>query len=293
MNEIKKTPEEYYEIREKEKTENPITVYYLRHGESSEDKTDPLRGLTEKGISEVREVVQRIAQEITDKNTQVRLYSSGSERTRQQCIVATKILREAGFTDITIDRNSLPGKKVEFVSEGVRFTSILEGEEKEKGQKELVEKLGLKVEGPGVARRIAELKAPKEYMAKIRQLEKDTGIGAVIHWMMDKDLPVGAESYKEKAGIVEEAVETTNRWAQHMKKTGSKPFVAFTFGHASALTAYGTKAFEMDKDEESFKKFGEVENAEGLKVSFSGEAGSKPEIKPFGEVIEQKARQNN
>jgi broad specificity phosphatase PhoE len=290
MNEKRKEIPKEYQIEEEIKSENPITVYYLRHGETTEDKTDPLRGLTEKGIKQVEEAIQEIIKEIPDKKIQIRLYSSGSERTQEQCIIAAKILKEAGFTDVTIDQNSLPGKRVEFTPEGIKFTSILEREEKDIEQKKLVEELGLKVEGPGIAKRIAELRAPKEYKKKLRELEEETGIPAVIHWMMDKNLPPGTESAEEKAKIIETAIEITNRWAQHIKKRGSKPIVALVFGHASALTAYGAKAFGMDKDKESLKKFGEVKNAEGLKIIFSGIAGKGPEIEPFGKVIEEKVK---
>jgi len=151
--------------------------------------------------------------------------------------------------------------------------------------------MGLTIEVPGIAKRIAELKASKDYKNQIRALEKETGTPAVIHWLMDRHLPEGTESAPQKAAVVEKAIEITNRWAQHMKSVGSKPIIAFTFGHSSALTSYGLKAFEKDADPDQIKEFGEVENAEGLKVSFSGNAGSKPEIKPFGKVIEQKAGQ--
>lgn len=254
------------EPREAERKETPpITVYYLRHGESSSDKTDPLRGLTEKGVEQVQEAIRRVSKEIEDKDTQIKLYSSGSERTRQQCIVAAEILHNAGFNNITIDENSLPQKGGERAQE-----------------------LGLHVEGPGVAKRVSELHAPKDYMAKLRQLESETGIGAVIHWMMDENLPEGAESAKQKAEVVENAVDITNRWAQHMKRDMEKgrdvrPMVALVFGHASALTAYGARAFEMNPG-----KLGEIENAEGIKMNFSGIAGQKPELQPFGDEIEKK-----
>lgn len=271
--------------------ENPITVYYLRHGESSEDKNDPLRGLTDKGREQVRGAIRRAAGEIKDKNSQIRLYSSGSERTRQQCIVAAEILKEAGFADITIDNNSLPKKEATFTSDGVKFERILDEKDKEEAQRKLAETMGLAVEGYGVAKRIAELKASKDYKNQIRALEKETGTPAVIHWLMDRNLPEGTESAPQKAEVVTKAIEITNRWAQHMKQKNEQPIVAFAFGHSSALTSFGLKTFGMEDEPERIKAFGEVENAEGLKVSFSGEVGSKPEIKPFGQTIEQRASQ--
>src|SRR3989338_1868777 len=257
MNEIfRGNPEE----REGEVKENPITVYYLRHGESSADKNDPLRGLTEKGIIQVQMAIDRVAKELKDSKTRVRLYSSGSERTREQCIVAAQLLRDRGFTEITIDENSLPEKKVELEEGHVQFGRILEKDEIARVQQELIDELSLHQEGPGIARRIGELKAPKDYMAKLRAMESETGIGAVVHWLKDTQVPEGAESSEQKAGIIENAIKIASRWAEHMRKQNSKPVVALVFGHSSALTAYGAKVFEWSDEE-----LEEIENAEGLK----------------------------
>ncbi len=284
MNEIfRRNPEE----REGERQENPITVYYLRHGESSSDKTDPLRGLTEKGIAQVQTAIERITKEIKNPSTQIRLYSSGSERTREQCIVAAQVLHRAGFNNITIDENSLPEKKVELQEGNVRFGSILEKDERAHAYEELIAELSLHREGPGVARRIGELKAPKDYMAKLRSMESETGIGAVVHWLRDPQVPEGAESSEQKAEIIENAIEIASRWAQHMKKQDSKPVMALVFGHSSALTAYGAKVFGWGNEE-----LEEIENAEGLKINFSGVPSDAPKIEPYGEKIESKVDNN-
>ncbi|MBI2444167.1 MAG: phosphoglycerate mutase family protein [Candidatus Magasanikbacteria bacterium] len=275
--------------REQERRpENFITAYYMRHGESSSDKNDPLRGLTDKGIEQVRKAVERVASEIPDKNSQIRLYSSGSERTRQQCIVAAAVLRDANFTNITIDANSLPEKRAELTGKGVRFTKILSGDELKEAQAATIAQLGLRQEGPGIGKRIAELKAPKEYPTKLRGLEADTGISAVVHWLTDKEVPAGAESRAQKAATVAKAVEIANRWAEHMRRAAEKgkevkPMVALAFGHSSALTAYGADVFGWQGEE-----LAEVENAEGLKIDFSGIADETPRIQPFGEKIEAK-----
>lgn len=269
------------EIHEYAPGENPITAYYLRHGESSEDKTDPLRGLTEKGIAQVEEAIRRVAGEIKDKNAEIRLFDSGSERTKQQCIVAARVLKDAGFSNLVMDMASLPQKRAEVSEGGVRFGSVLEGDALTRGHAELAERLGFKP-GWSIKELIAELRATPEYMKKIRTLEKETGISAVVAWLMDKEIPEGVETPEQKARMIEEAIARAAQLAEGMREIKSRPVVALVFGHASALTSYGTKAFALDPS-----KAGEVENAEGVKVGFSGIAEQASKVEPFGQEIEK------
>lgn len=266
--------------REQREPSPQLTVYYLRHGESSEDKTDPLRELTEKGKRQVLEAVDGISDTI-DLSTPVRLYSSGSERTRQQVLVAAWLLHSKGFENITIESGAVPKKEILISGSDISFGAKREREEMtDEEKKQLSRQLGIQITGPGIQKRIGELKAPKEYMKSLRDREAETGIGAVVHWLTDEQYPQGTESPADKVAVLEEAVESTQKLAERMKRLEREPVVAFVFGHSSALTAYAQDKLGFDP-----ARFGEVENVEGLKMEFTG--SGKPTIEPSGRHIEK------
>lgn len=272
------------EVEQEQGGEPMISVYYLRHGESSEDKTDPLRGLTEKGKQQVLEAVDQISSEFTDPKQQIRLYSSGSERTQQQTMVAAWLLHQKGFTNLVVEQSSLPQKELSVTEDGISFGAKRDHEWSDDEKKALLPSLGIRViEGSGgVKGRIGELKAPKEYMASLRASEAETGVPAVVKWLTDTEFPQGAESPDDKVRVLDEAITQADRIAGKLKEKNAEPFTAFVFGHSSALTAYAQEKLGFDP-----LQHGEVENAEGISLKLSGDG--KPVLSPLGPEIEKVA----
>lgn len=274
----------------KEKMELPkFTLYIMRHGQSNENKSDPNRGLTETGQTQVRESFTRLldevlAEEMPEFNDwdnaeakkaaiariapklEFHLRDSGTYRTIQQEWLEAKILNEMGITDFYLPKAAYDWK----------------------GEKP-PEKAG-----PGIAKRLKGVqgldKSPnfrkligdKEYQKKVGAIDEITA------WALtpDEEIPSGVESRQQ---MVEryggdlaklQKITQSRRISQYPKR-----IIVVANSHASIITLSASEELNIPLTE-----LGEIENAEGLRLNFY--SGSKPyEVKPFGEKTETKAAQ--
>ena len=111
------------------KSNKPVlSVLLLRHGESAKDKTDPRRGLTDLGVSQVEEATHKLINQIIAEerpdfvdfgdvekrrtvfsemapNISLRLYDSGTDRTLQQVQVERRVFEEMGAARIYVPQS--------------------------------------------------------------------------------------------------------------------------------------------------------------------------------------------
>lgn len=240
--------------------EHMITVFVLRHGESSEDKTNPKRGLTEKGQDQVRAAVHKIIATLDPKHDAIRLYDSSTDRTNQQLWLEHDMLTEAGFAVyVAAPSHAMAGKDA---PEGA---------------------------GSGIAKRLSGIEGSKEAIQKLRDPAYQKSLGTdnpITAWLKEPNLPEGVSTPADKLKQFQTAADATQRIAEREREKGAeKRIVVIANSHSSGLTAYAAEKLGLTPD-----AIGEVENAEGFRVDFSGRPGEAQRFTAFGEKIEKIAK---
>ncbi len=263
------------EKKEREKSESVVTAYIIRHGDTTKDKFDPNRGLTEKGKEETEEAAERIAQEIveeTGKDTEIELrgYDSGQIRANQTLIEVAKKLTDKGY------KIYLPFSSQELAKDEVAFKEM--------------KKAGLiHGEGPGIKSRIRNITLPDEAKKELKEEAKQKGEKAVITVLTtppEKLKEMGVETPEEIFKRVESAVESTDRISQRLRKNEyPRKIIAIAATHGAIPEAYLSQKLKVNP-----KDIGEVPNCEGFRIDFTGKPDKKPRIQFWGKEIEKRMR---
>ncbi|MBU2228834.1 hypothetical protein KJ810_00330, partial [Patescibacteria group bacterium] len=206
--------------REKEKELPKMTVFLLRHGESNKDKTNPNRGLTEKGESQVIDSINQIlngllleinpefdqwedeevrvtAIQNAIQNVEFHLRDSGTTRTLEQVWLEYEILKRYGVTEENI---YLPKSAFEYAKKDPNEKS-----------------------GPGIAKRLKGVKGMDqnpEYRMKIKDKLFQESLGAsgdMMAWAIspEEDIPNNIEKRSEMEARYDNDISKLDRVVAH------------------------------------------------------------------------------
>ena len=275
------------ESKELFKEQPNLTVYLIRHGESGKDKTNPKRGLTDKGRGEVQETILKIAKQIVAdelpefkdwKNKEayatalqtaldkVKLFirDSKTDRTCEQDWVMNDTLIELGARPDQID---LPKSAYEWKGEDIPTGA-----------------------GPGVEKRLKGIKGIEKepaFRKKLGDQEYLKELGAkdeIVAWALtpDDEIPTTVETktqmLKRKNADMAK-VEEAAVWLAGRDQ--SKRIVYIANSHASM-----TSLIAADELGIPLEQVGEVANAEGVRLDFYGK-DKKKTAQPIGNKIEE------
>ena len=276
--------------REKEKELPKMTVFLLRHGESNKDKTNPNRGLTEKGESQVIDSINQIlngllleinpefdqwedeevrvtAIQNAIQNVEFHLRDSGTTRTLEQVWLEYEILERYGVTEENI---YLPKSAFEYAKKDPNEKS-----------------------GPGIAKRLKGVKGMDqnpEYRMKIKDKLFQESLGAsgdMMAWAIspEEDIPNNIEKRSEMEARYDNDISKLDRVVAHKMRDYPKRVVAIANSHASIATVATAKESDIPL-ESVMAKIGEVPEAQGLRYDFY-EGDIRRTVQPFGPDIEK------
>lgn len=277
----------FNESKELLKEQANLTVYLIRHGESGKDKTDPKRGLTDKGRLEVKNTITNIAKQIIndelpdfkdwDNKTayaraleaaldKIKLFirDSKTDRTCEQDWVMNDTLIELGARPDQID---LPKSAYAWKGETVPAEA-----------------------GPGVEKRLKGIQGIEKepgFRKKLGDPEYLQALGAkdeIVAWALtpDDEIPTAVETktqmlQRKNADMAK--VENVASWLSHKEQT--KRIVYIANSHASM-----TSLIAADELSIPLEQVGEVDNAEGVRLDFYG-SDNKKIVQPIGDKISQ------
>ncbi|MFA6272371.1 MAG: hypothetical protein WC693_04705 [Patescibacteria group bacterium] len=267
-----------------------MTVFLLRHGESNNDKTNPNRGLTNKGTEQVTESINQILNSLllegnpdfeawdneesritavqnAIQNVEFHLRDSGTARTLEQVWLEYEILKQYGVPEEHI---YLP-------------QSAFEYKDKEPDEKA----------GPGIAKRLKGVQGMDQnpaYRTKIKSKEYQERVGAtgdMMAWAIspEEDVPDDVEKRSHMEERYASDIAKLDRVVTHKMEGYPKRVVAIANSHASIATIAAAKESGIPL-EKLMGKIGEVPEAQGLRYDFY-EGETEHTAKPFGPEMEQ------
>ena len=74
-----------------------VTAYIIRHGETTEDKLNPNRGLTLEGENQADEAAERLISELNPATDVIQILDSGNYRANATVMRIAQKLKSAGF----------------------------------------------------------------------------------------------------------------------------------------------------------------------------------------------------
>jgi len=270
---------------EKEKMpKSVITAYVIRHGESITDKTDPRRGLTEKGKEQAKEAGRKIAEEIAretgpEVDIELRGFDSGMERTNQTLIEAIRALTDKGYK-VHLPYSTQELAQDKFALEEMEQAGLI----RIYGKKQRI-----RPEAIDFLKPIGLSKEAKQILA----VEAQASGGDLLTAMLTLS-PEGTREIKEKgAETPEEAYqrmksgeERESKVAEFLKQRERRPrrLIHIAISHGYIMGFYLKEKLGI---KQAFKEEN-IPNCQGFRVDFTGEHGKEPEIKLWGEEIKER-----
>lgn len=272
------------EFKEKEGLRPALTVYLIRHGESGKDKTNPKRGLTDKGREQVEKTLAGIINEIiADEVPDFTAWNDEKARVNAFRHALEKVsihLRDSG-TDRTIEQEWVEYDQLQRLGarpEDVNLPASAYAWKEEEAPERA---------GPGIQKRLRGVRgldhAP-EFRKKISDREYQAGLGAkdeVVAWALTPEdkIPADVETKAQMIQRKDDDLARVENVAGTRLAANPKRTIYIANSHASivSLTAAGELGIPLEK-------LGEVKNAEGLRLDFYG-AGAARTAKPIGEHI--------
>jgi len=252
-------------IKERLKSQNfDLRVYLLRHAETTKDKLDPNRGLTEEGKEQCRTAAQRIISELNPKDVVLNLLYSGMPRANQTLDFIVEELKQAGFEFYEPERLNNRG-------DGIKTKGVPRTEARRLS--------GIRNVGLGDDNYRKELYSAE----KKASLGLPSDIGPEMVWLNDLNRPKEVETPEQVSVRVKDSFERAqrgvDRFAPSWREKGKK-VVTLALTHGAVMEKFFSN--EMDVD---VNKLGVTPNVEGYRIDFS--EGNKPVINPWGEKIEK------
>ncbi|MBI2989638.1 MAG: histidine phosphatase family protein [Candidatus Magasanikbacteria bacterium] len=260
-------PREYREIRR----EMPVmTAYVLRHGETTKDKTNPKRGLTPEGESQLDQAAERLMSELDPDKDIIQVFDSGNPRAELSVMRVAERLKEGGFTFFSPIKMRWDPQTGEMHAQHEGLRTIDEPKSRSR-------------------RDIGAANIPDEYKAQLDDPERHRALGIpetiqdkrVATWFL-ADWPDEVERPEQVNARVEEGIALAEkRVAMLAKQLGpGKRIVVVSAANATAIDAVVSARTGLTPVERG----GGIENAEGFKVDFS--LNENPTFSVWGKDIE-------
>lgn len=268
--------ENEHEYQEQERQIPTVTAYILRHGETTEDKSDPRRGLTLKGEQQIDAAAERLIKELDVKRDLIQIFDSGNHRATVSVLRIAEKLKEAGFQFFEpVEVN--PRREFQSVNKSISTTDQ--------------PKVRTLHKGAGAA------DIPDYFRKNLEDPEFHQALGIpdsiedkrLITWFL-ADLPDDVEKPQEVVDRVEGAMSKTQKQLpqlQHLLGT-DKRIVAIVGANASVVDAMIVDRTKVPVT----ARGGETPNAEGFKLDFHSEKDA-PLFSVWGETIEKQIHEKN
>lgn len=258
-----------FESRETGRTIPVLTTYILRHGETTEDKLNPTRGLTPEGEKQMDRAAARLMAELDPKRDIIQIVDSGNHRANVSVMRIAEKLKEAGFcffTPIRLDSR-----------ENFQATDSEVQTTEEPRPRSLKRSLGAANIPDAFKKQLADPLLHQEL-----DIPEDIPDKRIATWML-REWPDEVEKPEAVAGRVERGIlETQKRLPQLAKQLGPERRIV-TIGAVNASVVDATIVPRTGMP--VVDRGGEVANAEGFKVDFS--LSKEPRFSVWGEEIEK------
>lgn len=245
-----------------------VTAIVIRHGETTENKLDPMRGLTPEGEKQTDQAAEELIRQLDKNRDIIQLYDSGNFRANFTIMRIANRLKEEGFVFFEPIKTDKAGEPLH---KGVKTTA------------EANSRKYKKFEAANI---------PDEFKKKLAdpELHKKLGIPDAIKdkrvatWFLSE--MEGMETPAEVAKRVYDGMEKAKKLVPMLDKQlgQDKRIVVLAAGNASMVDSVITKATGKNP----LDRGGEIANCEGFKVDF--EAGKDPKVGVWGREIEEFAR---
>ncbi|HCJ52605.1 MAG: hypothetical protein A2898_03830 [Candidatus Kerfeldbacteria bacterium RIFCSPLOWO2_01_FULL_48_11] len=281
------------ESREGEKERPNLTVFLMRHGESGKDKSQPTRGLTEKGREQVSENFNGLINQIIgDELPEFTDFDDPEKRQRaaQEALAKVEIHLADSETDRTMEQAWQEREML--INLGVPQEQVYTSQATHEWAKKtgLIPPDAATGGGPGVKRRLAGVQgmdqAP-EFRKLIDKPEYQTLVGAsdeIGAWARtpDDQVPAGVEKRHEMESRMDQDLATVQRVTEGRLARHQQRVVYVANSHASIITLAAAKELGIP-----LEQLGQVDNAEGLRMDFYS-SGKQRDVRPFGKSLEVK-----
>lgn len=252
-----------------------LTAYILRHGETTENKLDPKRGLTEKGEAQTDAAAERLIQELNPDRDIIQILDSGNHRATVTVMRIAEKLKTAGFKFFE------PVKVGKGDINDVRQGGMTTAEQPKSRKLKKIEAAALsddfkkKLANPALHEQLG--------------LPEEVGDKRVAAWYGLAELgqiPEDAESPAQVSARVKAGMEQTQRFIPMLagQLGPDKRLVTIAGANATAVDTTITDATGI----KAVKRGGEIENCEGFKVDFRKD--EEPTIAVWGGKIEEVAK---
>lgn len=242
-----------------------VTAYVIRHGETTENKLDPKRGLTKKGEEQVDEAAEKLISELNPQRDVIQLLDSGNYRANATVMRIAERLKSAGFLFFQPIRTDKAGK--------------------------------LEREQPGTTdnprsrsyKRIEAANIPDSFKKRLSdpELHKKFGIPEdipdkrVATWFMMNE--EGMENPEQVTARIFQGIESSQKQVSKVAEAmgPGKRIVTIAAGNGSMIDSMVTHVTGI----RPLNRGGETDNCEGFKVDFN--LTEQPEVKVWGKKIER------
>lgn len=242
-----------------------VTAYIIRHGETTEDKLNPNRGLTSEGERQADEAAENLIAELDPQKDVVQIMDSGNYRANVTVMRIAEKLKAAGFNFFV---PILSDKSGNLQAENVPTTSDPKSRSYHK---------------------IAATNIPDQFKKLLTDpvLHAELGLGdnipdkRVATWfMIQRD---GMETPVQVLERVRQGMNDTQKKLPQLNKILSpdQRIVVVAVGNASMVDSIVTEASKVHPKDRG----GETHNCEGFKVDFN--LDTDPKINLWGKNIEQ------
>ncbi len=255
--------------KKKERISLTLVVYLIRHGETTSNKSDVSRELTEKGKRQVEKAIEKIITQVQEfvpvgsnkqqneeilKTVKFRIYDSETPRTMEQAQIEKEALIQHG----------VPDQNIYILHPAYNSADIEQRNRKA---------------GPGVKSRIGTVTdSTPDFRKKLDDPEYQKSLGAadgVIAWMLtpDEEIPKGIETYSQARRYMEETKAGLQKLAKRINDRGDESMVVIANSHAPRVTV--AMSSELNMDPKGIQMAG---NAEGLRLKFNEEGEIDTEL---------------
>lgn len=242
-----------------------VTAYIIRHGETTEDKTNPNRSLTPEGEHQADEAAERLIAELNPAVDIIQLLDSGNHRANVTVMRIAEKLKEAGFKFFSPVHSDKAGNFLD-----TNITTVDDPNSRSYSK-------------------IGAANIPDEFKKLLAdpKLHAELGIGddipdkRVMTWFM-----IQREGMETPAEVVERAKQGMAETQKRVSKlnnilTAEQRIVVVAAGNASMVDPLVTEASGVHPKDRG----GETSNCEGFKVDFK--INNEPAIGVWGENIEK------
>ena len=242
-----------------------VTAYIIRHGETTEDKLNPNRGLTLEGENQADEAAERLISELNPATDVIQILDSGNYRANATVMRIAQKLKSAGFKFFNLIHSDKDGH---YQDKNISTHNDPESKSYNK---------------------IAAANIPDSFKIRLADstLHSELGIPddipdkRMLAWFMLRE--EGMETPEQVTERVKSGMADTQKQLPKLNSilTPDQRIVVVAAGNATMVDSLVTSSSGVHPKDRG----GEINNCEGFKVDFN--LKQEPQINLWGENIEK------